>query len=101
MSARILVIEDNSTNMELMVYLLTAFGYTPLSAYDGTSGVERAREHLPDLIVCDVHLPKLDGYGVVRALKDDPATAWSRRPTASRASRWCAPNGPTSSSPTS
>ena len=74
MSARILVIEDNSTNMELMVYLLTAFGYTPLSAYDGTSGVERARADLPELIVCDVHLPKLDGYGVVRALKDDPAT---------------------------
>jgi diguanylate cyclase (GGDEF)-like protein/PAS domain S-box-containing protein len=72
-SARILVIEDNSTNMELMVYLLTAFGYTPLSAYDGVSGVESARAHAPDLIVCDVHLPKLDGYGVVQALKADAA----------------------------
>ena len=72
MSARILIIEDNPTNMELMVYLLTAFGYTPLAAYDGVSGVESARENTPDLIICDVHLPKLDGYGVVAALKRDP-----------------------------
>jgi diguanylate cyclase (GGDEF)-like protein/PAS domain S-box-containing protein len=70
-SARILIIEDNSTNMELMVYLLTAFGYTPLTASDGYSGVHSARENQPDLIICDVHLPKLDGYGVVAALKKD------------------------------
>ncbi|MPQ56609.1 EAL domain-containing protein [Duganella sp. FT27W] len=74
MSARILIIEDNATNMELMVYLLRAFGYTPLSASDGEAGVEAARREQPDLIICDVHLPKLDGYGVVAALKADPAT---------------------------
>jgi len=73
-SARILIIEDNATNMELMVYLLRAFGYTPLSASDGEAGVEAAKRELPDLIICDVHLPKLDGYGVVAALKADPAT---------------------------
>jgi diguanylate cyclase (GGDEF)-like protein/PAS domain S-box-containing protein len=73
-SARILIIEDNATNMELMVYLLTAFGHTPLSASDGVSGVDKARDMRPDLIICDVHLPKLDGYGVVEALKRDPAT---------------------------
>ena len=75
MSARILIIEDNATNMELMVYLLRAFGYTPLSASDGEAGVAAARRELPDLIICDVHLPKLDGYGVVAALKADPAVA--------------------------
>ena len=74
MSARILIIEDNPTNMELMVYLLTAFGYTPLMAIDGANGVATARESHPDLIICDIHLPKLDGYGVVAALKQDPAT---------------------------
>ena len=73
MSARILIIEDNATNMELMVYLLNAFGYTPLSASDGAEGVAMARRELPDLIICDVHLPKLDGYGVIGALKADPA----------------------------
>jgi len=70
-SARILIIEDNATNMELMVYLLRAFGYTPLSASDGEAGVAAAQRELPDLIICDVHLPKLDGYGVVAALKAD------------------------------
>ncbi|HEU4844827.1 MAG TPA: EAL domain-containing protein, partial [Burkholderiaceae bacterium] len=73
MSARILIIEDNPTNMELMVYLLRAFGYTPLTAADGEAGVAAARQEVPDLIICDVHLPKLDGYGVVAALKGDPA----------------------------
>ena len=73
MSARILIIEDNPTNMELMVYLLRAFGYTPLSAYDGEEGVRMAQAELPDLIICDVHLPKLDGYGVVAELKKHPA----------------------------
>jgi two-component system cell cycle response regulator len=72
MSARILIIEDNSTNMELMSYLLTAFGHTPLMAFDGECGVRVARESVPDLILCDVHLPKLDGYGVLEAIKRDP-----------------------------
>ncbi len=72
MAARILIIEDNPTNMELMSYLLTAFGHTPLMAFDGDSGVQMAREQRPDLILCDVHLPKLDGYGVVGMLKADP-----------------------------
>jgi diguanylate cyclase (GGDEF)-like protein/PAS domain S-box-containing protein len=72
-SARILIIEDNPTNMELMTYLLNAFGYTALMAHDGEQGVAMARQELPDLIICDVHLPKLDGYGVVAQLKKDPA----------------------------
>ncbi|GIZ52420.1 response regulator [Noviherbaspirillum aridicola] len=69
---RILVIEDNPANMELMVYLLEAFGYEALPAADGRQGLARARSELPALVVCDVHLPHLDGYGVVRAFRDDP-----------------------------
>ena len=65
MAARILIIEDNRANMELMAYLLTAFGHTPSMAFDGAAGVAMAREEMPDLILCDVHLPRLDGYGVV------------------------------------
>jgi diguanylate cyclase (GGDEF)-like protein/PAS domain S-box-containing protein len=72
MSARILIIEDNPTNMELMVYLLRAFGYQPLLAHNGEEGVQVARREVPDLVICDVHLPKLDGYGVVAQLKQDP-----------------------------
>ncbi len=74
MSARILIIEDNLTNMELMRYLLQAFGHTTLAAFDGRQGLLAARYELPDLIICDIHLPKLDGFGVVRKLKDDPCT---------------------------
>lgn len=73
-ATRILVIEDNGTNRALMVYLLKAFGYTTLEAVDGEAGVERARRERPELIVCDVHLPTLDGYGVVQELKNDQAT---------------------------
>ena len=74
MSARILVIEDNPTNMELMRYLLQAFGHIALAASDGRQGLISARYEMPDLIICDIHLPKLDGFGVVRKLKDDPCT---------------------------
>jgi two-component system cell cycle response regulator len=73
--ARILIIEDNPANIELMAYLLTAFGHTALTASDGESGVRTAREQLPDMVVCDVHLPRLDGYGVVAAIKAEPALA--------------------------
>lgn len=69
MSTRILVIEDNPANMELMVYLLEAYGHTALTSNDGEHGVEVAIRELPDLIICDVNLPKLDGYGVVDRIR--------------------------------
>lgn len=73
MGARILVIEDNPTNLELMVYLLQAFGHRTLAAEDGEEGLALARREQPDLIICDVQLPRLDGYAVVQALKGDRA----------------------------
>jgi len=73
MPARILVIEDNTANLDLMIYLLQAFGHTTYAAEDGQAGLEKASAHHPDLIICDVHMPKIDGYGVVRQLKQDPA----------------------------
>lgn len=71
MSARILVIEDNPTNMELVEYLLKAAGYTFLSATDGMRGLEVIRRERPDLIVCDLQMPVLDGYAVLRQLRAD------------------------------
>ncbi|HEY1190763.1 MAG TPA: response regulator, partial [Gemmata sp.] len=62
MSARILLIEDNPANLELMSYLLTAFGYAPRTAADGRSGLDAACEGPFDLIVCDIHMPGMDGY---------------------------------------
>jgi two-component system, cell cycle response regulator len=72
--ARLLVIEDNPANLELMAYLLTAFGHTPLLASDGEQGLAAARREAPDLIICDMQLPRMDGYAIVRQLKDWPET---------------------------
>jgi two-component system cell cycle response regulator len=73
MPARILIIEANQANLDLMSYLLRAFGHTLLSAADGQAGLESARREGPDLIICDVQLPGMDGYGVARQLKSDAA----------------------------
>ena len=72
MSARILVIEDNPASMDLMVYLLQAFGHKPLQARDGMQGIELTRQERPDLILCDIQLPVVDGHEVCRQLKSDP-----------------------------
>lgn len=72
MRARILVIEDNPANLELMRYLLQSFGHTVLTAPDGELGVQMVRKERPDLVLCDVQLPKLDGIGVARAIRSDP-----------------------------
>jgi len=72
LSARILIIEDNPANMELMAYLLKARGHALHYASNGESGLAAAAEYLPELIICDVHLPRLDGYGVIEALKQHP-----------------------------
>ena len=61
MEAAILVVEDNRENMELMEYLLTAFGYTPMLALGGAEAVRLARQRPPDLILMDVQMPKMDG----------------------------------------
>jgi two-component system cell cycle response regulator len=73
--ARILIIEDNPANIELMSFLLSAYGHTPLSAADGPRGVAAARSERPDLIACDVNLPGMDGFAVLAELKGDPALA--------------------------
>jgi two-component system cell cycle response regulator len=73
--ARILIIEDNATNLELMTYLLKAFGHVTLTAKDGEEGIATAMRELPDLIVCDIHLPKIDGHEVAKRLKQVPSLA--------------------------
>lgn len=71
--AHVLVIEDNPANLELMTYLLRSFGHQVVTAEDGDLGFSAARTRPPDIIVCDVQLPGTDGYGVVRAVRADPA----------------------------
>ena len=71
--ARIVVIEDNADNLALMVYLLEAFGHTVVTAVDGAAGLAAVPREMPDLVLCDLHLPGIDGYEVCRRLKADPA----------------------------
>ena len=72
MSARVLVIEDNASSLELMIYLLKSFGHMPFRARDGEEGIQVARSERPDLILCDVQLAAMDGHEVCRRLKSDP-----------------------------
>ena len=72
MSARVLVIEDNASSLELMIYLLGSFGHMAFRACDGEEGIQVARSERPDLILCDVQLPAMDGHEVCRRLKNDP-----------------------------
>ena len=73
MPARILIIEDHPANLDLMTYLLRAFGHDPITAPDGEQGLAVARRENPDLIVCDIQLPGIDGHAVARAAKAEPA----------------------------
>lgn len=73
--ARILIVEDNSANLYLLNYLLTAHGHTTQSAVDGIEGLERVRASRPDLVLCDLQMPRLDGYEVLRQIREDPGLA--------------------------
>jgi two-component system cell cycle response regulator len=72
MPLKILIIEDNPANLELMTYLLRSFGHSVVSAREGAEGLELARRELVDIIICDVHLPNVDGYEVAQRLKQHP-----------------------------
>jgi len=72
---RILVIEDDDSLRENIIDLLTAEGYYPLQARDGEEGARLAWEWQPNLIICDILLPNLDGYGVLAKLSRDANTA--------------------------
>lgn len=69
MATRILIIEDDSISMELMMYLLRSFGFQPILAFDGKSAIEIAKMTEPDLILCDIELPDISGVSVLRAMR--------------------------------
>jgi CheY-like chemotaxis protein len=73
--ARILVVEDNEMNRDMLTRRLQRKGYEVLLAVDGAQGVARARSDAPDVILMDMSLPVLDGWEATRQLKAAPATA--------------------------
>lgn len=75
MNQRILIIEDSRELQENTRELLELAGYDVVTAEDGVQGLEKARTTKPDLILCDIMMPKLDGYGVLRAISNIPELA--------------------------
>ena len=72
---KILVIEDEQLLRENILELLEAEGFETIGAQNGHVGITWAWEHKPDLIICDVMMPELDGYEVLSLLRQEPATA--------------------------
>jgi two-component system, cell cycle response regulator DivK len=72
--ARVLIVEDNPTNMTLAVFLLQSVGHTVLSATDAEAGLTLARDEQPNLILMDIQLPGMDGLEATVLLKRGDAT---------------------------
>lgn len=73
--SRILVIDDEASIRELIAAALQIEGFEMLQAEDGLRGIDIARKSSPDLIICDILMPNLDGYGTLKVLREDPSTA--------------------------
>jgi len=69
----VLIIEDNVDAAETLREILLAWGHSVELAFDGRMGLDMARTLRPDVILCDIGLPRMDGYEVARAIRADPA----------------------------
>jgi two-component system cell cycle response regulator len=72
MGARILIVDDTPHSLQLMTYLLEAYGHAVDAAETGEQGIELARTSRPDLVVVDVQLPGIDGYETLKAMRTMP-----------------------------
>ena len=72
--ANVLLVDDDPVILKLLQVNFEMEGYTVVTASDGLEGVERARAEAPDVIICDIMMPRMDGLEVTRALKGDPET---------------------------
>jgi signal transduction histidine kinase len=76
-SKRVLVIDDNTDTAESLRLMLSLEGHEVEEAHDGPSGIEKARSFAPDVILCDIGLPGMNGYEVARMIRADPILASS------------------------
>lgn len=75
MTLRILAIDDSRTMRDLLRAALEAAGFHVTTAGDGAEGVERLGETAPDVIITDINMPRLDGFGVIEAVRGSEAAA--------------------------
>jgi CheY-like chemotaxis protein len=75
---RILVVDDNRDSADSLRLLLEFSGHQVAVAYSGHDGLQAAEQYQPDVVLCDIGLPGLAGYGVARQLRDNPTTAKAR-----------------------
>lgn len=74
MAARVLVVDDNPTNLKLVTFVVQAAGYEVSTAADAEAALAEVRAHPPDVILMDLQLPGIDGLELTRRLKADPET---------------------------
>ncbi|XWK86751.1 MAG: response regulator [Phormidium sp.] len=74
-TGKVLVIEDNADSLTSLLDLLEDEGFQVIGARNGLIGLQLTREHLPDVIVSDINMPEINGYGVLYALRRHPKTA--------------------------
>lgn len=74
MKKKILVVDDEENIVNIVKFNLSKAGYDVTAAHDGMDALEKVKLEKPDLIVCDVMMPKLDGFGVLKEIKSNPET---------------------------
>jgi DNA-binding response OmpR family regulator len=68
---KILVIEDEKDQLENICFVMKQAGYETIAADDGVKGLEMAKAYKPDMIICDLNLPSLNGYEVIEKIRED------------------------------
>ena len=76
--AHVLIVEDNVDAARMLADVLEVEGYRVDLAHDAGTGLAMARNRVPDVVLCDINLPDLDGYALARALRSDPRFAQTR-----------------------
>jgi two-component system, sensor histidine kinase and response regulator len=72
---KVLIIDDTEEIRVVITESLNLYGFVALAAEDGAGGIEMARKHTPDLIICDINMPNMDGYATLTALREEESTA--------------------------
>jgi chemosensory pili system protein ChpA (sensor histidine kinase/response regulator) len=75
MKLSVLVVEDDAATMKLITYALNSAGYQVIVAYGGEDAIRKVKALKPDLVLTDLEMPKVSGYDVIAAVRQDPATS--------------------------